>query len=46
MAFSRPESFPMARIDQVMARNATVAEVWSLPVTGSDRLPVAARIGF
>ncbi|MCZ7462114.1 endonuclease/exonuclease/phosphatase family protein [Streptomyces sp. WMMC940] len=46
MAFSWPVSFPVARIDQIMARNATVAEVWSLPATGSDHLPVAARIGF
>ncbi|MGX1882228.1 endonuclease/exonuclease/phosphatase family protein [Streptomyces sp. NPDC055287] len=43
-AFSWPASFPVARIDQVMTRNATVTEVWSLPATGSDHLPVAARI--
>jgi vancomycin resistance protein VanJ len=45
-AFSWPASFPLARIDQVMARNATVREVRSLPATGSDHLPLAARIGF
>ncbi|OEJ63193.1 endonuclease [Streptomyces agglomeratus] len=43
-AFSWPASFPVARIDQVLAREATVTEVWSLPATGSDHLPVAARI--
>ncbi|MET9515197.1 endonuclease/exonuclease/phosphatase family protein [Streptomyces sp. NPDC002994] len=43
-AFSWPASFPVARIDQVMTRRATVTEVWSLPATGSDHLPIAARI--
>ncbi|MFD5102854.1 endonuclease/exonuclease/phosphatase family protein [Streptomyces albidochromogenes] len=43
-AFSWPARFPVARIDQVMTRRATVTEVWSLPATGSDHLPVAARI--
>lgn len=43
-AFSWPASFPVARIDQVLAREAAVTEVWSLPATGSDHLPVAARI--
>lgn len=45
-AFSWPASFPLARIDQVMARNATVREIRALPATGSDHLPLAARIGF
>ncbi|MBT2395949.1 endonuclease/exonuclease/phosphatase family protein [Streptomyces sp. ISL-100] len=45
-AFSWPASFPVARIDQVMTRKATVTEVWSLPATGSDHLPIAARIGW
>lgn len=43
-AFSWPATLPVARIDQVMARSATVTEVWSLPGTGSDHLPIAARI--
>lgn len=43
-AFSWPERFPLARIDQVLARSATVTRVWSLPRTGSDHLPVAARV--
>lgn len=45
-AFSWPASLPMARIDQIMARSATVTEVWSLPETGSDHLPIAAHIGL
>ncbi|MFP1625431.1 endonuclease/exonuclease/phosphatase family protein [Streptomyces sp. 5K101] len=44
MAFSWPAAFPVARIDQIMARSATVVDVRSLPATGSDHLPVAARI--
>ncbi|MFJ9079650.1 endonuclease/exonuclease/phosphatase family protein [Streptomyces sp. NPDC102278] len=43
-AFSWPARFPLARIDQVLARSATVIRVWSLPRTGSDHLPVAARV--
>ncbi|MEV0218344.1 endonuclease/exonuclease/phosphatase family protein [Streptomyces sp. NPDC050704] len=43
-AFSWPAAFPMARIDHVMTRSATVTDVWTLPATGSDHLPVAAGI--
>ncbi|MDX2563274.1 endonuclease/exonuclease/phosphatase family protein [Streptomyces sp. TX20-6-3] len=43
-AFSFPAAFPLARIDQVMARSATVAHVRTLPATGSDHLPVIGRI--
>ncbi|GAA3765300.1 endonuclease/exonuclease/phosphatase family protein [Plantactinospora mayteni] len=42
--FSWPTALPVARIDQVMARSATVADLWSLPATGSDHLPIAARL--
>ncbi|WP_351226008.1 endonuclease/exonuclease/phosphatase family protein [Streptomyces sp. NPDC002133] len=45
-AFSWPAGFPLARIDQIMARSATVTGVWSLPATGSDHLPIAAHISF
>lgn len=44
LAFSFPAAFPVARIDQVMARSASVAHLRTLPATGSDHLPVAARI--
>ncbi|MYY02582.1 MULTISPECIES: endonuclease/exonuclease/phosphatase family protein [unclassified Streptomyces] len=45
-AFSFPESFPLARIDQVMARGATVGRIHTLPATGSDHLPVTARVAL
>lgn len=45
-AFSFPATFPLARIDQVMARSATVGDIHALPPTGSDHLPVAARIAL
>ncbi|MFB6564895.1 endonuclease/exonuclease/phosphatase family protein [Streptomyces sp. NPDC056400] len=44
LALSWPAAVPVARIDQVLTRSATAAEVWTLPATGSDHLPVAARI--
>ncbi|MGY3206094.1 endonuclease/exonuclease/phosphatase family protein [Streptomyces sp. TE5632] len=43
-ALSFPAALPLARIDQVMARSATVRHIRTLPATGSDHLPVAARI--
>ncbi|MEV6421225.1 endonuclease/exonuclease/phosphatase family protein [Streptomyces sp. NPDC051662] len=43
-ALSFPAAFPLARIDQVMARSGTVGHIRTLPATGSDHLPVAARI--
>ncbi|MFJ9570627.1 endonuclease/exonuclease/phosphatase family protein [Streptomyces bacillaris] len=43
-AFSFPTAFPVARIDQVLARSATVDHIRTLPATGSDHLPVAARV--
>ena len=43
-ALSFPAALPVARIDQVMARSATVAHIRTLPATGSDHLPVAARV--
>ncbi|THA72968.1 endonuclease/exonuclease/phosphatase family protein [Streptomyces sp. A0958] len=45
-AFSFPASFPLARIDQVMARGATVGRIHTLPATGSDHLPVTARVSL
>ncbi|WP_262007693.1 endonuclease/exonuclease/phosphatase family protein [Streptomyces sp. FIT100] len=43
-AFSWPARLPVARIDHVMTRSATVTDVWTLPATGSDHLPIAAGI--
>jgi vancomycin resistance protein VanJ len=45
-AFSFPAFFPMARIDQVLARSATVTHIGTLPPTGSDHLPVTARVAL
>ncbi|WP_200303539.1 endonuclease/exonuclease/phosphatase family protein [Streptomyces adelaidensis] len=42
--FSWPSSFPMARIDQIMVRGMEPTASWTLPQTGSDHLPVAARV--
>ncbi|WP_175609380.1 endonuclease/exonuclease/phosphatase family protein, partial [Streptacidiphilus griseoplanus] len=44
MGFSWPASFPMARIDQIMTKGVNPTSSWVLPATGSDHLPVAARI--
>ncbi|WP_326590882.1 endonuclease/exonuclease/phosphatase family protein [Streptomyces brevispora] len=43
-AFSFPASFPVARIDQVLVRSAAVGAIQALPATGSDHLPVLARV--
>ncbi|GGZ33405.1 hypothetical protein GCM10010387_29430 [Streptomyces inusitatus] len=45
-AFSWPAALPLARIDQILTRGATATDIRSLPETGSDHLPVAARIGL
>jgi vancomycin resistance protein VanJ len=42
--FSWPASFPMARIDQIMVKGVEPVASWTLPATGSDHLPVAARV--
>ncbi|MEV4704775.1 endonuclease/exonuclease/phosphatase family protein [Actinoplanes sp. NPDC049316] len=45
-AFSWPARSPVARIDQILGRGLTVTSLWSLPRTGSDHLPIAARVRF
>ncbi|WP_075017383.1 endonuclease/exonuclease/phosphatase family protein [Actinacidiphila rubida] len=42
--FSWPAKFPMARIDQILVRGIDPRSSWTLPKTGSDHLPVAARL--
>ncbi|MGW1542697.1 endonuclease/exonuclease/phosphatase family protein [Streptomyces sp. NPDC002309] len=42
--FSWPASFPMARIDQIMVKGVEPMSSWTLPQTGSDHLPIAARV--
>ncbi|WP_018548262.1 endonuclease/exonuclease/phosphatase family protein [Streptomyces sp. LaPpAH-108] len=41
-----PAGFPVVRIDQILVRGVTPDRSWTLPDTGSDHLPVAARIGW
>ncbi|MFG1995562.1 endonuclease/exonuclease/phosphatase family protein [Actinoplanes sp. NPDC048988] len=43
-AFSFPARFPIARIDQILARDLRVTGLRTLPKTGSDHLPILARI--
>lgn len=42
--FSFPSGFPMTRIDQILVRGLEPVASWTLPATGSDHLPVAARV--
>ncbi|MBU6531246.1 endonuclease/exonuclease/phosphatase family protein [Streptomyces sp. NPDC057245] len=42
--FSWPASFPMARIDQILVSGLDPTASWTLPATGSDHLPIAARV--
>ncbi|MBW5485442.1 endonuclease/exonuclease/phosphatase family protein [Streptomyces bambusae] len=44
--FSWPAQFPMARIDQIMVRGIRPEASWTLPRTGSDHLPLAARLAI
>lgn len=44
--FSWPASFPMARIDQIMVKGADPVSAWALSPTGSDHLPIAAKINI
>ncbi|MFG3577588.1 endonuclease/exonuclease/phosphatase family protein [Micromonospora chersina] len=42
--FTWPAKFPVVRIDQILVRGVKAGSSWVLPATGSDHLPVAARI--
>ncbi|MEV5748346.1 endonuclease/exonuclease/phosphatase family protein [Actinoallomurus sp. NPDC052308] len=44
--FTWPATFPMVRVDQILVRGVRPVRSWVLPATGSDHLPVAARIGW
>ncbi|MEU9384640.1 endonuclease/exonuclease/phosphatase family protein [Streptomyces sp. NPDC048279] len=44
--FSWPAAFPMARIDQIMVKGVEPESSWTLPRTGSDHLPIAARVNL
>ncbi|BEL07495.1 endonuclease/exonuclease/phosphatase family protein [Actinoplanes sichuanensis] len=43
-AFTFPAVLPIARIDHVFARSLTVTAVRTLPRTGSDHIPIVARL--
>ncbi|WP_245833999.1 endonuclease/exonuclease/phosphatase family protein [Streptomyces aidingensis] len=42
--FTYPAGFPLTRIDHILVRGLEPATSWTLPATGSDHLPVAARV--
>jgi vancomycin resistance protein VanJ len=44
--FTRPASFPVIRIDQILVRGVEPDSSWVLPANGSDHRPVAARISW
>ncbi|MFE5208685.1 endonuclease/exonuclease/phosphatase family protein [Streptomyces sp. NPDC056600] len=44
LSFTWPAAFPLARIDQVLARGPRSLHVASLPSTPSDHLPLLARL--
>ncbi|MGS2617675.1 endonuclease/exonuclease/phosphatase family protein [Micromonospora sp. LZ34] len=44
--FTWPAKFPAVRIDQILVRGVEPESSWVLPATGSDHLPVAARISW
>jgi vancomycin resistance protein VanJ len=44
--FSYPATFPVVRIDQILVRGVRPDSSWLLPATGSDHLPVAARLSW
>ncbi|WP_420706558.1 endonuclease/exonuclease/phosphatase family protein [Streptomyces sp. NRRL F-5727] len=46
LALSYPAALPVARIDQVLARGGRVPAIRALPATGSDHLPVLARVAL
>ncbi|MFJ3406411.1 endonuclease/exonuclease/phosphatase family protein [Promicromonospora sp. NPDC090134] len=42
--FTYPAAFPVAQIDHVLARGATVTDVRTLPRTASDHRPIVAHV--
>ncbi|GAA2398938.1 teicoplanin resistance protein VanJ [Catellatospora methionotrophica] len=44
--FSWPAGFPAVRIDHILVSGVQPRSAWTLPATGSDHLPVAARVGW
>ncbi|WP_452740585.1 endonuclease/exonuclease/phosphatase family protein [Streptomyces cyaneofuscatus] len=44
--FTYPAGFPVVRIDDVLVKGMDPRASWTLPATGSDHRPVAARLRF
>ncbi|GAB2826383.1 teicoplanin resistance protein VanJ [Actinocorallia aurea] len=44
--FTWPAAFPVVRIDQILVKGMIPTKSWVLPPTGSDHLPIAARIAW
>lgn len=44
--FTWPAAFPVVRIDQILVRGVRARASWTLPATGSDHLPAAARLSL
>ncbi|MFH9611298.1 endonuclease/exonuclease/phosphatase family protein [Streptomyces sp. NPDC017448] len=44
--FTWPAAFPVVRIDHILVRGVRPESSWVLPATGSDHLPVAARVSW
>ncbi|WP_165987826.1 endonuclease/exonuclease/phosphatase family protein [Streptomyces sp. YIM 98790] len=42
--FTYPAGFPLTRIDHILVRGLEPVTSWTLPATGSDHRPVAARV--
>lgn len=42
--FTWPAAFPLARIDHILTRGLPASDAWTLPATGSDHRPAAARL--
>lgn len=42
--FTWPSTFPFARVDQILTRGVAPTDAWTLPRTGSDHLPIAAKL--
>ncbi|HET6859378.1 MAG TPA: endonuclease/exonuclease/phosphatase family protein, partial [Streptomyces sp.] len=44
LGLSWPAAFPIARVDHILTRGVVPTDAWTLPATGSDHRPVAAKL--
>ncbi|MFE4519599.1 endonuclease/exonuclease/phosphatase family protein [Kitasatospora sp. NPDC056783] len=42
--FTWPAALPLARVDHILTRDLPATAAWTLPATGSDHRPTAARV--